>query len=1059
MQNLGLSFLIAFIYLIGFAVLIRFINTEEKLVIKPNRTNIFDLGFQLCFVIFFAIRITLAASFEGYPTDMSCWNAWGSRMNQLGASFFYDTDYFCDYPPGYLYILAVTSRISTLMGLNDAGIALMFKFPPIICDMVIYYIFFKLGRENYNSKTGLILSSVFALCPIFWEDSAVWGQIESVLILPLILSFMQLYKEKFTSSVILYVIAVLIKPQGLILAPVYLLAFIESGDIKKIWKAILSGVILFIVICMPFSTAWREYQGIDAFIRAINPIWVIGKYITTLSSYAYFSVNAFNFWAMLGLNWVSIAQPQTELLYQILNIAIMVLGVLGTIYLYIKIKDRGSKLCLCAYFIFIFLYTFAFKMHERYIIVPIIFLLLEFIYSKNKKILWLFCGFSINGFINLFYILRLGRTEITMPDNRLAIPLGLIQVILFLVSLWVIYNDYFKTKKRSSSSTGVLEILENSKTFGKFMVRITGFENKNITSKMIKIDYIILTVIVLIYSSFAFTNLGDTKAPQTYFKPTSVNEEFIIEFEDTPTISEIDYYCGIGDVDTNPGIDFSYSQDGINWTDMAETYCKLNSVFKWEYNTFDPITAKYLKGVAQSDDYMLFEIGFRDSNGYLIDIDSVVGEASSNCPAMADEQQFVTDAPSYENGTYFDEIYHPRTAYEHLHMMPYYETTHPPLGKLMMSLGLMMFGMTPFGWRCVGAFMGVLMLPIFYLFLKKMFKRTRYATFGTLLFAFDFMHFSLTRIGTIDSYPVFFIICMYYFMYTFGESALKWAKGENISYRKLMMPLFIGGISMGLGCASKWTAVYASVGLAIEFFIIMFMAYKNSKNTPGRNFIKFFVYTCLLCIPFFIIIPGIIYTLSYLPISMVEGYGNVFETMWNNQEYMLAYHSELGGTHPYSSKWYTWPFVYRPMWAYQAPEVSIMPDQIGCISIFQNPLLSWLGICALIYSLFIGVLKKDKRVLFLVVGFLAQYVSWIFVKRYALQYHFFASMPFIILFVIYAIADLEKRFKRFGYISVSIVAVCLLMFLMFYPVISGVPTTRFYADTFLTWFNSWVFFI
>lgn len=70
------------------------------------------------------------------------------------------------------------------------------------------------------------------------------------------------------------------------------------------------------------------------------------------------------------------------------------------------------------------------------------------------------------------------------------------------------------------------------------------------------------------------------------------------------------------------------------------------------------------------------------------------------------------------------------------------------------------------------------MLPLLYVLLKKLFGRTRYSVIGTALFAFDFMHFSLTRLGTIDSYPVTFIIAMYLFMYLFGKRAAEYAK-EN----------------------------------------------------------------------------------------------------------------------------------------------------------------------------------------------------------------------------------------------------------------------------------------
>ena len=52
------------------------------------------------------------------------------------------------------------------------------------------------------------------------------------------------------------------------------------------------------------------------------------------------------------------------------------------------------------------------------------------------------------------------------------------------------------------------------------------------------------------------------------------------------------------------------------------------------------------------------------------------------------------EAISQLNSMYFDEIYHGRTGYEQLHRMPVYETTHPPLGKDFIMLGIALFGMT-----------------------------------------------------------------------------------------------------------------------------------------------------------------------------------------------------------------------------------------------------------------------------------------------------------------------------------------------------------------------------
>ncbi len=82
----------------------------------------------------------------------------------------------------------------------------------------------------------------------------------------------------------------------------------------------------------------------------------------------------------------------------------------------------------------------------------------------------------------------------------------------------------------------------------------------------------------------------------------------------------------------------------------------------------------------------LFELAFRDAAGQLV--------PAAGGGALLDEQAAVPGTISQLNSMYFDEIYHGRTGYEQLHKMPVYETTHPPLGKDLIMVGIAMFGMT-----------------------------------------------------------------------------------------------------------------------------------------------------------------------------------------------------------------------------------------------------------------------------------------------------------------------------------------------------------------------------
>ena len=44
----------------------------------------------------------------------------------------------------------------------------------------------------------------------------------------------------------------------------------------------------------------------------------------------------------------------------------------------------------------------------------------------------------------------------------------------------------------------------------------------------------------------------------------------------------------------------------------------------------------------------------------------------------------------------------------------------------------------------------------------------------------------------------------------------------DTSIKKTLIPLGLCGISMGLGIATKWTGIYAALGLAVLFFWVLF---------------------------------------------------------------------------------------------------------------------------------------------------------------------------------------------------------------------------------------------
>ena len=448
-------------------------------------------------------------------------------------------------------------------------------------------------------------------------------------------------------------------------------------------------------------------------------------------------------------------------------------------------------------------------------------------------------------------------------------------------------------------------------------------------------------------------------------------------------------------------------------------------------------------------------------NGKTVPIEIISVKASdSEANKLFDEQKTFSYNPSYMTNMYFDEIYHARTAFEHIHNLEPYEWTHPPLGKLLIALGILVFGMNPFGFRIVGTLFGVAMLPLMYLLGKKIFKDWRFAAITSILMMFDFMHFTQTRIATIDVYGTFFIIAMYYYMYdTFM------IKSYELPLRLSIKPLFLSGLMFGLGVASKWIAVYGGAGLALLFFLAKYLEYRDYRRITQnpklqapewlQGFMKKQVFlTLFLCVIFFIIIPGVIYYSSYIPYMEVPGAKKGIELVLDYQKQMFDYHSKLKATHAFSSPWYEWPIIYKPTWFYSGSDVA--PKNASTIVTMGNPAIWWVGIFAFFMAIYIAYKKKDKKMVLAFTAIIFQYMPWVLVPRITWIYHYFSTVPFIIICIVYVMKEMYERNTISKKVIISYLVICAVLFICFYPALSGLEVPKAYINN-LRWFNSWIF--
>ena len=73
----------------------------------------------------------------------------------------------------------------------------------------------------------------------------------------------------------------------------------------------------------------------------------------------------------------------------------------------------------------------------------------------------------------------------------------------------------------------------------------------------------------------------------------------------------------------------------------------------------------------------------------------------------------------YPGEEYFDEVYHAKTALQYLRGEPPTEWVHPPTAKLLIAVGVALFGYAPWAWRLAPALAGTLLAPVFFLLARR----------------------------------------------------------------------------------------------------------------------------------------------------------------------------------------------------------------------------------------------------------------------------------------------------------------------------------------------------
>ncbi len=407
----------------------------------------------------------------------------------------------------------------------------------------------------------------------------------------------------------------------------------------------------------------------------------------------------------------------------------------------------------------------------------------------------------------------------------------------------------------------------------------------------------------------------------------------------------------------------------------------------------------------------------------------------------------------------------------------YFFDIHPPLGKLLISGMGYLTGFQPgFGFEEIGKkfpnnnYLWLRLLPtlagvllsvvIFYLALRL--GMSKIASFSASMFIIlENSILTQSRFILLDSFLLLFGFGALLAYLSWRNSVSKWS-------------LLLAGVLAGAAVSVKWTGLtFLIIIAAMEIFHL----WKDRLSTTRHRLLSLFC--CLVVAPIIIYFGTFVIHFGLLSQS---GPGNAFmtpafqKTLGGNsisdtvvakplnllQKFtelnieMYRANATLTATHPYSSKWYTWPFMIRPIYYWYQ---SFTPDLSSRIYFLGNPIIWWASTIAILYlllNLLSRVLKGKtsdvfEKIPFLLVGaYLLNLLPFIGINRAMFLYHYMTALVFTILCLTYLIDQLQKKRTIFTVLLTA----SLIIFVFLLPLTYGLPLNQKAYQARL-WLTTW----
>jgi len=444
----------------------------------------------------------------------------------------------------------------------------------------------------------------------------------------------------------------------------------------------------------------------------------------------------------------------------------------------------------------------------------------------------------------------------------------------------------------------------------------------------------------------------------------------------------------------------------------------------------------------------------------------------------------------------FDEV-HYGTFLSHYLTGSYLFDVHPPLARLLFLLFAKMIGITsPTDFSLIGTELpesflllrllptiaGILLPFVIYGICRKLNLSKMTSAFAALLLSLENSLIVQSRFIMADSLLLLFgfTSLLFYLM----------SRDSHASQRRKLLFYILSLTMVAAAISIKWTAAsFILIILLMEVYFIFRKSENSSRNDHLFESILRWLGSSGMMFVIIIIIYAGTFAIHFNSL-LHTGPGDAFmsprflKTIENSQYYvdpniiprgpigkfmelnfaMLDAHTRLLDQHNYSSQWYTWPFMYKPIYYWQNANIEGQSEKQAHIYFLGNPLIYWLGSIAaaglVIYLVSISTngrlrsnLASSPIILFVALGYFANLLPFMGINRVMFMYHYAPSLIFSVIAIAMFTEMISSSKKRVA-VMVIITIVTIASFLFFSPLTYGLPVTENELQARM-WVKSW----